>query len=316
MEMGMQSYMKLCFWALMFSAIILSGCSAYNPMPIAARAGDTITLGVGSPSGMTAANTSVVFYPDAPEAEDVDLTSNIRSVFKIYPDPTSHTVSNNTGFYWTQLHHGVGHQPWMNVIAIDLPSTGLPEGTGVIRVTTDAIYPPPGNGPIDINDVSIDFEVLPGQGQNHPLKYDYNFTANLKTLEPSHQIKIEPNYTIGLEGADYGAIELELQFETGELPAEFHLISEDVTQKTGSMRNVIWSVEDDTLLVMYISPVGTLQYYEPRFSIIPLPAQPLSDDVPNTMPSTVPELTSVRYYNVDGDIISGPLETDYTITME
>ena len=45
-------------------AMMLSGCVAYNSLPVAARAGDTITVAIGSADGATTSNTTATYFPD------------------------------------------------------------------------------------------------------------------------------------------------------------------------------------------------------------------------------------------------------------
>jgi len=83
----------IAFKALVVIAVVwlTYGCVALQPFPTAARAGDTITLAVGSADGMTDSNTTVEFF--APGV-DPDIGPGtlipIRSVIKLLPDKASH----------------------------------------------------------------------------------------------------------------------------------------------------------------------------------------------------------------------------------
>ena len=44
--------------------ILLAGCVATQPFPYAVRAGDTITLAIGSYDGVNKNNLSITYYPD------------------------------------------------------------------------------------------------------------------------------------------------------------------------------------------------------------------------------------------------------------
>lgn len=298
--------------AIIVAAYVLSGCTAINTMPIAARAGDTITVAVGSPEVMTPSNTTATFVPDA--GGSVPLT--IKSIVRLLPEQTSKSVTNPNHAAWT-LTSTSGHQPWLAVIVIDLPTTGLPVGTGVINVSTTADYPTV----VDhVNNVPINFEVLAGTGSPHPLEYNIGLGATqigtLKDLEPTHSVLVHPNFVGTTTWPSYGAIEITLQFAAdGAPPSSFQFISEDVSPYTGSARNVIYRVSGDSLIVSYISPTGLLEYYEPRFSIVPLPARPITGNPPGTYPSAAPSITAVRYFDINGVEVTGPAAIDYTIDM-
>ncbi|MCK5091252.1 MAG: hypothetical protein KAR30_01880, partial [Gammaproteobacteria bacterium] len=74
--------------ALLILISIVTGCVSIQPFPNAAKSGETITLAVGSPEGMTKDNITVTFtsndqvtYPGS-----TDITSGVKSVLKLYPD--------------------------------------------------------------------------------------------------------------------------------------------------------------------------------------------------------------------------------------
>lgn len=291
---------------------VLSGCTAINVMPIAARAGDTITVAVGSPEVMTPSNTTATFIPNG--GGSVPLT--IKSIVRLLPEQTSKVVSNPNHSAW-QVTRTSGHQPWLAIIVIDLPTTGLPVDTGFINVSTTASYPTIAD---HVNNIPIALEILPGTGSPHPLEYNIGLgltaLGNLQDLEPTHSVLVHPDFIGTTTWPTYGAIEITLQFQAdGAPPSSFSLISEDVSTHTGSARNVMWKVSGDSLIVSYISPTGLMEYFEPRFSVIPLPARPITGNPPGTYPSAPPVVTSVKYFDVNGNIVAGPGIADYNIEM-
>jgi len=298
----------LCFFAI----VILSGCTAVNSLPTAARAGDTVTFAVGSPDNMTKTNTTAVYLPNA--GGSVPLT--IKSIVRLYPDPTSQSVADPNNAYW-MITNTSGHQPWVSIVVIDLPTSGLPVGGGVVRFTTTARYPTIAD---TVNNVPIALEILPGTGSPHPLKYNIGIGATmngqLRNIEASHNVSVYPAFYSSNSYPTYGAIEITLQFAAdGTPPSSYQLIPEDISPYTGSERKVIQKVAGDTLTVSYASPTGQLAYYEPRFSIVPLPARALSQAVPGTMPSAPPTVQSVRYFDIDGVLVAGPSTGDYVVEM-
>jgi len=307
--------MKLLKIFLSFYLVInvLSGCVAYNAMPVAARPGDTITLGIGSADGISTSNTTVTYLPDA--GSPVPLTD--FHVFKLYPDKTSSTLANPANSTW-EITATSGHEPWLTVMAINLPTTGLVPGAGVVEISTTADYPTISN---HVNDVPISLEILAGTGSPHPLEYNIGLgasaTGKFSSLERTHQVIVKPPFDELATWPTYGAIEVTLRFAAdGAPPSSFQIVSDDISLYTGSDRNVIHKVSGDELIVSYISPTGLLNYYEPRFSVVPLKAKPLSTPPPLTMPSEPPTVKSVVYYDVDGVVATGPSESEYTVFME
>lgn len=296
-----------CFFAI----AILSGCTAVNSLPTAARAGDTVTFAVGSPDNMTKTNTTAVYRPNA--GGSVPLT--IKSIVKLYPDPTSQSVADPNNAYW-MITNTSGHQPWVSIVVIDLPASGLPVGSGVVRFTTTASYPTIAD---TVNNVPIALEILPGTGSPHPLKYNIGIGATmngqLRNIEASHQVTVHPAFYSINSYPTYGAIEITLQFAGGAPPSSYQLIPEDISPYTFSERVVMQKVAGDTLTVSYASPTGLLGYYEPRFSIVPLPARALSQAAPASMPSAPPTVQSVRYFDIDGVLVAGPSTSDYVVEM-
>ncbi|MEZ5543240.1 MAG: hypothetical protein R3F42_14560 [Pseudomonadota bacterium] len=304
-------FLKILF-SILAGMSVLYGCTAINTMPIAARAGDTITVAVGSPDGMTLANTTASYAPSGGGS----VALPIKSIVRLLPDQTSRAVQNPTHSYW-ELTNSSGHQPWLSVLVIDLPTSGLPVGTGAIHVSTTAEYPTIAD---HVNNVPINLEILPGTGTPHPLEYNIGLGStalgNLNNIEPSHGIVTHPTFDPNATWPTYGAIEITLQFAAdGAPPSSFQLIPEDISSYTGSQRNVIHKVAGDSLVVSYISPTGLLQYYEPRFTIVPLPARPITGPLPGTMPSAPPVVTQVRHFDINGALVSGPSLANYTVDM-
>jgi hypothetical protein len=299
---------------------ILNGCVAIQPFPNYARSGDTITLAVGSQDGMTRINTQAWFTSDASPANEIDITQNIRSIFKLYADRTSQMYSpdhGNADINFRYLHH----EQWQTVIALDMPQ-GLPVGPGTVRVETAASQPQPLEtgifGPYpDVNTVSIRVEILPGIGSSNPLQYKTTYGGTLNgsytDLQPARQALVKPpvedpqsNWT-----TTYGAIELKVNLpmadvNTGTLTENnLRVVTQEVSNYTRSKLQTTWSLNGNVLTVLFISANGKIQYYEPRFSVV---AQ--SADF-----SATPTLLSVSYFDVNGNVAAGPALADYSVSL-
>ena len=243
----------------------------------------------------------------------------VKSVFNLYADRKSQAVTNPGNSYWDLLETS-GHEPWITLMAVDLPTTGLTVGAGFLMVDTPATYP---TTALHVNQIPIELEILPGTGTPHPLSYQIGANpvtavgGDLRDIEAVHHVTVKPNYDRSFVYPTYAAIELTLKFAVdGTPPSEYQLISDDVSLYTGSGRNIIQKVLGYELTVFYISPNGLLTYFEPRFSIVPLPAKALSRTAPSTMPTVAPTVSDVKYYDIDGNLIAGPPTSDYAIVME
>jgi len=292
--------------------VILSGCTSLNPVPTAARNGDSVLFAVGSPDNMTLSNTSAKYYPDA--GGSVPLT--ISSFIRMLPDQSSPSVSDPSSPYWL-LTNTSGHQPWLTLAVVDLPTSGLPVGTGHVQFTTTADYPTIADS---VNNVPIALEILPGMGSPHPLEYNIGYGAStighLRKVEASHNVTVHPVLDPNASWPTYGAVEITLKFAVdGAPPSLFQLLPEDISPYTGSQRIVMQKVSGDTLTVSYVSPTGMLTYYEPRFEIVPLPARALSQSPPSSMPSAPPTVMSVVHYDINGVQVAGPSVSSYMVEL-
>ena len=288
------------------------GCTGLSPLPNAGRPGDTVALAVGSPVGMTRANTTATFTSNSGGSP---VALNIRAIFKLYADKASNVYED--GSNTASLVESAGHEQWVTVVALDLPtSPTLPVGPGVIQFTTTATYPP-----IDshINNVPIPFEILAGQGSSNSFPYQvgsfFVSSGNLARLEALPQAVFSPTLpSAACPCPDYGAIEVKVHMPTNagiSLPEYFvKVIADDMTVKTESSRSVAYGLTNgEDLTVMLTSVTGKLQYYEARFSVA------LRSGI--TFSGT-PSVTSIRYFDVNGIEKDGPQPAptgDYNVVM-
>jgi hypothetical protein len=304
---------RYLFLVLVIANFLLIGCTGLQTFPNAARAGDTVALAIGSPDGADRSNTTAVFvsksdpgYPSAP----VEYPLTIRSLFRLYGDKASIQYQrNNTA---KQIIDTSGHEPWLTAAAIDLP-TNLPPGPGEVRFTTTADYPTVNS---HINDVPIDLEILPAAaGMGSPglfpieLGVGQSGYGDLLSLEPQTHTVIHPVF-LGQSNPwpDYGAIEIKVSMPTTTLIADrsLRVNVDDMSMTTDSKRSVISRKNGDDLTVMLLSPSGKLKYYEARMEIV-LPTGGAF--------SGTPTITAVNYYDVDGNVSTGPAINDYVIEV-
>lgn len=295
-----------------FLAMTLSGCIGLKTFPQAARGGDTVALAVGSADGMSRANTTAYFVSDS-NATQFNLTPGIRGIFRMYADKNSaiYGVSSNTHY----IVDTSGHEPWVTVMVLDLPQ-GLPTGTGKVHITTNATFPTIGSS---INNMPINLEILPGTGTSSDLPYEFgvgsSMPGDLTRMEALPYAQIMPVFPGNTSWPTYGAVEMKLHVPTSVGTAlgsgKLRVLVDDMSVSTAADFSVSYRHDSNQdLTVMLLSPTGRIQYYEPRFSIVLRHDSNLTIDFAGT-----PTMTSVRYFDINGNQTAGPAITDYVVQL-
>ena len=305
------------FAVIVLTLNFISGCVSSNAFSKMARNNDTIILAVGSPDGMTKANTTVQFV------SDVDGTTNdlsIRSLIRIRPDNTSYTATFDQPFIGN-IEKSSSHSAWLSILVIDLPG-GMTVGDGKVHVTTAGTY---GLG-YGVNTETIALEIIEGQGS--AASFDYfngissgtTISGNLFLLEPLPQVVVRPplkeNWSYLY--TEFAAVEIKInvpmQKITGAAVAldDIRVVQDDMTvSNLASQTQMHWSKNGDDITVIFISPTGNMLFFQPRFSVVL--------DIGNefiTVPG--PSITSITHYDINGDevLAEAPLVGDYSIGVE
>jgi len=303
---------------LAITIILLQGCVAIQSFPTVARAGDTVTLAVGSPDGMTKANTTAQYVSDSDSANPINLP--IRAIVRIRPDNTSFVGTFH--FSASYISANESHSPWLSIIILDLPS-GLPVGTGKVNVTTSAVF----NFVTNVNEIPISLEVIDGVGARNPFSYMSNFgqsAGDLTHIEPMKQLVVRTpkvSQNSPFYNNRYGAVEIKLNAIVQKIGGGtgvvsdfyFRVVQDDMYMaNTRSQTSMSWSRTGDEFTVNFTSPVG-MGFFEPRFSII---ANTLTGYEVAASPQ--PSLTSVTYYDLNGNVVftDTPTVSDFTIDLE
>ena len=286
--------------------IVMSACVGMNAIHHKAKAGDTVFLALGSPVGMTRQNISAAYLP-ADGSGSVDLTGNIRALFKLHPDKTSLAYLNAANAYTSW-----GHEPWLMTMAVDLPYP-LPEGTGTVKVKcTPAssckypVYHP------HVNDIAIGLEILPGKGEPNPLSYMAGF-GSIRTLDPvlleqqTRLVLTPEKNAVTNDSTRFAAASIKIYMPVattsgGAVPdANIKLIPSDLTASTNSQRQVSWVRGGDEITIYIVSPAG-MTYLESMLEIV-LHATANNMQSLFTAP---PAVVSSVYFNADGQVVGGP----------
>lgn len=285
--------------------IFLQGCVAVQSFPTVARSGDTITLAVGSPEEMTVDNTTIQYFSDFDPANPVDLTSNIRNIIKVYPDKKAVAWYGSTQIQTDSIAPGSGHGPWLSIVVLDLPSTPpLPIGLGHFEITTTANFT---SGSKHVNDVEIEMEIIEGDG--NPSSFDYMqyssssspTSGDLSILEAPQHVAIIPPFQTSY--GSYGAVEIKVNVpidtsDSGVVDTGIRVIFDDSPDNLVSRRQATWSRSGNEFTINIISQNGLLYYWEARTYIV------IEDE--DYFFSSPPTLTSIRYFDINGDQVAGP----------
>jgi hypothetical protein len=306
----MHNNVRKSFLFTLFITFLLQGCVATQSFPTVARAGDTITLAVGSPDGMTKANTTAHFISDV---DGSTIVLPIRSIIRLRPDQTSQTALFD-GFLDAQDNYTV-HSQWLTVLVIDLPE-GLTIGAGHIDINTSATY---GTLPVGVNDIPVSIEIIEGTGVRNDFNYNNNFggagAGNLSALESLPQaIFRTPN--LAWTQVLFAAAEVKINLPLGSVPSRaIRVVADDYyTKNAQDQVQMSWSRIDDELTVNFISPSATMEPLQLRFSVV---LSPGNSFLVNPEPSVI----GVKFYDLNGDLmtIEGngvPAVNEFTIGIE
>lgn len=303
--------------------LLITGCTAVKTFPYAARPGETVALAVGSPDNLTSSTiNNVQFESDAAPGSPVDITANVRSVFRLYADKTSRVYTDGAGTGTSQIVRTSAHEPWVTIVAIDMPeelSAGvpLPTGPGHITITTapGVTYPTIGN---HINDKTIAMEILPenlpGDGTASTLDYEFGtcctLAGNLALLESAPRALVKSDITdaTGITSG-YGAIELKLDFtgitSTPINDSNIRVVADDMTTFSQSNRQIITGVNNEVLTVIMLSMPEQLKSYEMRFEAV------LTSG--NTFVGAPPTIAGVAFYDINGNVVTDT--TNYSVEV-
>jgi hypothetical protein len=139
--------------------------------------------------------------------------------------------------------------------------------------------------------------------------------GDLTQLEAKPLAQVIPVFPSSTTWPTYGAIEMKLHVPTTAGTAlgagNLRVLVDDMHVYTIS--NLTASYRHDSnqdLTVMLLSPVGKLQYYEARFAIVPH-----NDSSQIISFVGTPVITSVRYFDINGNQVAGPLASDFVVQL-
>lgn len=314
--------------AVVCACIVFSGCVGVQPFPYISRAGDTITLAIGSLDGATRDNVTVNYYADSDPLTAIDMTANVRSLLKIYPDKTSQAYWDTVSGYGTETmifqSYNANHGPWQSIIVLDLPAT-VPPGFGHFNVTfgTGVSYPARS---AKVDDVDIGMEILADTNGDalvgSPNNFEYrkahfNTETNLgdlAALEPIEQVVVKYAPDLGRPKAVAAAANYHFSVPVLDafgadvsslvLDDDFTVVLDDQSEYLRNQVNLNWSRTNDEFNVIVTSINGLQDFHKIRFSVLIIEESLGST---NGWLLGTPGLTSAQLFDVNGNDISASL---------
>ena len=299
--------MRIGVTLFVVALLVLQGCVAVQTFPSVARAGDTITLALGSVDGLDKTKMTLSYVPQSTGVA-IDITANIRSVLKIYPDRTSPASLNNT--YTAFLTAFSGHAAWMNMAVINLPAT-LPTGPGYFQVDfNDSVRVPNTSGVVNAEGLHIATEILAGTGAANSFTYYTNppantLAGNFQSLEPLPHVVLRAaattNYAAGTKHPAAAEFRIQLPI-TGDVQAmddsEVHVIWDYKPGEDNMQIQLSWHRLADVITVNVLVPTNiALSERLFQFSIVIDKAS--NNNLINI--NGTPQLLSYKYFDLNGN---------------
>ncbi len=211
MDMHARHAVSAWWWLI----LTLGGCAVIQPLPNAARTGDTLVVGIG------ATEADVVLRADSAHVAVTDAagssaTVRLRRLFRLYPDPTS-AYAVRAGGRWSgsspplESYAGPYQGQWIAVVDLVDPATGtapaLAPGAATLQFASGAL------------NRTVRFEILSGMGTPNPLDGEYHLVgySAVATLEPMPQVVARVQ---GIPSTTVGGVAFAFQYTTDMTRAE------------------------------------------------------------------------------------------------
>ena len=268
-----------------------NGCVGLNTFPMTARAGDTITIGIGlgyihggETDKMKKVNTQVIISDGGSvnyQLTNVDGGNGfVRAVFNLFPDPRSN-VSNYNSWLTTPTIEG---QPFETVVAVDLPPN-IPNGAYTVEVVaTDGAAG-------TLQPFITNLQIVGQGGSSNNFQDEFGLSWSLGELVncPYGQVRFTPSAT------PVGAVELAISFdETKVNAADIRVVQPRINMD--GQRTFFWQAQaGGTVYVYILAPQGVTDTGVLKFDIV----HPKGTLYPNF------SSLSTKVFDVNGNVIPG-----------
>lgn len=165
----------------------LTGCSAVQTFPMAARSGDTISVMIGGSEQARKNTVSATLTDSAGGQHDLQALGLVRSVFNLRADGRAYGT-HYSSYLESYISWANRHEPVQTVLVADLPP-GLPIGNATLAVRLNVTDN--SSGVSDPNNINI--EILPGTGNSNSFDRKSSgetLPADLQALEPAPHAKL------------------------------------------------------------------------------------------------------------------------------
>lgn len=260
------------FWPLctLLSLLALQACTAVNTFPMAARAGDTVSVMVGGSEQARKETISVTLQDSLGQTWDLQALGLVRSVFNLRMDGRA-VGMHYSSYLDSDSSWLIGrHEPVQTVLVADLPTNVSP---GAATMTIALNVNDNSSGIADPFTVNID--IVPGTGSSDEFLrqadgYEGGRAAQLGKLEPA------PHAKITFDSTTIGAASLKIGFNNATLNGNdiTVYVPEAAVRAPSSafgatQRMVYWRQDGQYLYVDVIAPQGITGKYLQIFVIHP-----------------------------------------------
>jgi hypothetical protein len=273
---------------------IISGCQSAATLSMAVRSGDTVIIGLsGEEEALVTNTTSEVLRAQDVSATITDSGGNtatvkVRSVFKVYGDPTASVLAADRG-------------QWLAVVdLVDVSNSALDLSTGpaTLAIDSDKLIAP----------LNITTTILAGTGSPHALLGAENGLEKLGYLLPAQQALVSVSGDIG--DAQLGAVQYQFSVSQEPIPTAFGPLSAIGSIKLAGRRDISyqsWTTPNPaggTLLTVVMTAPAGVTTSDLRQLDIALVAGALSRSG-NPASYFSNSLQSAVFYDINGEPMSG-----------
>lgn len=292
---------------LLFNSIIvltmLNACTSITTFPTAARAGDTLSVMVGSSEKARKETIQVVLTDNNGIQWDLQALGKIRSVFNLRADAissgTHYSSYTESYFSWSKEH-----EPLQTVLVIDIPGN---VATGAATLSVDTGVDDDSSG--FSSPYTISMEIIPGTGQKN--NFPRKDLANGYALVDFTRLERAPYAKIGFDnnqGIVIGAVSLVVDYDESVVnPDDINVYVPEATVRgsvnsTGAFgdkqRMVYWHNDGQQVFIDIAAPQGIDPTYLKVYLVHPR----------DVVGSPSLNITSYSVYDINGgDIVLAPV---------
>ncbi|WP_372521445.1 hypothetical protein [Sulfuricaulis sp.] len=297
---------KTLFVWMLIMLVGLPACTSVNTFPMAARAGDTVSVMVGGSELARKETMSVTLTDATSQTWDLKSLGLVRSVFNLRTEGRAYGM-HYSPYLDSYISWSAGHEPVQTVLVADLPVNVNP-GMATLNVSLNATD----NSSGIASPFSVKLEILAGAGSSdqflHRNAGGGSAAADFSRFEPAPHAKIDFG-----NGTIIGAASLTISFNNAVLNGNDINVYVPESTVRGSFispgafgatqRMVYWHQDGLKLYIDVVAPQGIDARYLKLFIVHPrgLSASPsfslVSASVYDTSGAAIALQPSLTYYS-------------------